>query len=141
MTAKRYLSELQLIQMEIEQLQEEREMYLEMATSISVRLSPVKVQTSGSVDRIGDNTSKAADLARMLDKKVNKLMEKQQEITNMIRGLHDKNFIQVLYKVYVQFKTIKQAAVEMKRSYTYTLELHKKALAAFETVYADKLGI
>lgn len=141
MTAKEYLSELQLIQMEIEQLQEEREMYLEMATSISVRLSPVKVQTSGSVDRIGDNTSKAADLARMLDKKVNKMMEKQQEITNMIRGLHDKNYIQVLYKVYVQFKTIKQAAVEMKRSYTYTLELHKKALAAFETVYADKLGI
>jgi len=141
MTAKEYLSELQLIQMEIEQLQEEREMYLEMATSISVRLSPVKVQTSGSVDRIGDNTSKAADLARMLDKKVNKLMEKQQEITNMIRGLHDKNYIQVLYKVYVQFNTIKQAAVEMKRSYTYTLELHKKALAAFETVYADKLGI
>lgn len=131
MTAKEYLSELQLIQMEIEQLQEEREMYLEMATSISVRLSPVKVQTSGSVDRIGDNTSKAADLARMLDKKVNKLMEKQQEITNMIRGLHDKNYIQVLYKVYVQFNTIKQAAVEMKRSYTYTLELHKKALAAF----------
>lgn len=141
MTAKRYLSELQLIQMEIEQLQEEREMYLEMATSISVRLIPVKVQTSGSVDRIGDNTSKAADLAMMIDKKINKLMEKQQEITNMIRGLHDKNYIQVLYKVYVQFKTIKQVAVEMKRSYTYTLELHKKALAAFETVYADKLGI
>lgn len=141
MTAKRYLSELQLIQMEIEQLQEEREMYLEMATSISVRLSPVKVQTSGSVDRIGDNTSKAADLAKTVDKKINKLMEKQQEITNMIRSLHDKNYIQVLYKVYVQFKSLRATAVEIHRSYTYTLELHKKALAAFETVYADKLGI
>lgn len=141
MTAKRYLSELQLIQMEIEQLQEERKMYLEMATSISVRLSPVKVQTSGSVDRIGDNTSKAADLAKTVDKKINKLMEKQQEITNMIRSLHDKNYIQVLYKVYVQFKSLRATAVEMHRSYTYTLELHKKALAAFETVYADKLGI
>lgn len=141
MTAKRYLSELQLIQMEIEQLQEEREMYLEMATSISVRLSPVKVQTSGSVDRIGDNTSKAADLAGKIDKKINKLMEKQQEITNMIRSLHDKNYIQVLYKVYVQFKSLRVTALEMHRSYTYTLEVHKKALEEFETVYADKLGI
>ncbi|MDY5497720.1 MAG: hypothetical protein SPF99_07025, partial [Anaerobutyricum sp.] len=91
--------------------------------------------------RIGDNTSKAADLAKTVDKKINKLMEKQQEITNMIRSLHDKNYIQVLYKVYVQFKTIKQAAVEMKRSYTYTLELHKKALAEFEVAYADILAI
>lgn len=140
MTAKRYFSKLQLIQVEIEQLREEKEMYLEMATSISARLSPVKVQTSGSVDRIGENTSNAADLDRKIDDKIIKLMEKQLEIINMIRALHNADYIKVLYKVYVQFKSLKVTAAEMNRSYTYTLEVHKKALAEFETVYADKLG-
>ena len=125
----------------IEQLQEEREMYLEMATSISVRLSPVKVQTSGSVDRIGDNTTKAADLGKRIDEEINILLNRQQETIKMIQSLRNVNYMQVLFKVYVQFKTIKQAAVEMKRSYTYTLELHKKALAEFEVAYADILAI
>lgn len=141
MTAKKYLSKLQLIRVEIEQLREEKEMYLEMATSITARLSPVKVQTSGSVDRIGENTSNAADLDRKIDDKIIKLMEKQLEIINMIRELHNADYIKVLYKVYVQFKSLKVTAAEMNRSYTYTLEVHKKALAEFETVYADKLGI
>lgn len=141
MTAKRYLSELQLMSAKIEQLQEQRQMYLEMATSISVRLSPVKVQTSGSVDRIGDNTTKAADLGKRIDEEINILLNRQQETIKMIQSLHNADYMRVLFKVYVQFKTVKQASAEMNKSYSYTIELHKKALAEFETVYADKLGI
>lgn len=141
MTAKRYLSELQLMSAKIEQLQEEREMYLEMATSISVRLSPVKVQTSGSVDRIGDNTTKAADLGKRIDEEINILLNRQQETIKMIQSLHNADYMRVLFKIYVQFKTVKVASQEMKKSYSYTVELHKKALAEFETVHADKLGI
>lgn len=116
-------------------------MYLEMATSISVRLSPVKVQTSGSVDRIGDNTTKAADLGKRIDEEINILLNRQQETIKMIQSLHNADYMRVLFKVYVQFKTVKQASAEMNKSYSYTIELHKKALAEFETVYADKLGI
>ena len=45
MTAKKYLSELQVINTKIEQLQEQRQMYLDMATSITAPVNPVKVQT------------------------------------------------------------------------------------------------
>ena len=141
MTAKRYLSELQLMSAKIEQLQEQRQMYLEMATSISVRLSPVKVQTSGSVDRTGDNTTKAADLGKRIDEEINILLNRQQETIKMIQSLHNADYMRVLFKVYVQFKSLKVTAVEMNRSYNFVLDTHKKALSEFETVYADELGI
>ena len=89
MTAKRYLSELQLMSAKIEQLQEQRQMYLEMATSITVPFNPVKVQTSRKVDRIGDNTSKAADLGKRIDEEINILLNRQQETIKMIQSLHN----------------------------------------------------
>lgn len=141
MTAKRYLSELQLMSAKIEQLQEQRQMYLEMATSITVPFNPVKVQTSRKVDRIGDNTSKAADLGKRIDEEINILLNRQQETIKMIQSLHNADYMRVLFKVYVQFKSLKVTSQEMNKSYSYTIELHKKALAEFETVYADELGI
>lgn len=141
MTAKRYLSELQLMSTKIEQLQEQRQMYLEMATSITVPFNPVKVQTSRKVDRIGDNTSKAADLGKRIDEEINILLNRQQETIKMIQSLHNADYMRVLFKVYVQFKSLKVTSQEMNKSYSYTIELHKKALAEFETVYADELGI
>lgn len=65
------------MKVKIEQLQEERQMYLEMAASITAPLNPVKVQTSGIADRVGNNTCKAADLAAQIDEEVAALWEKQ----------------------------------------------------------------
>lgn len=128
------------MKVKIEQLQEERQMYLEMAASITAPLNPVKVQTSGIADRVGNNTCKAADLAAQIDEEVAALWEKQNEMMHQIQALHNTKYIQLLYKVYVQFKTIKQVAAEMGRTYPYTVKLHKKALAEFDAVHADILA-
>ncbi len=140
MTAKEYLLGLRMMKVKIEQLQEQRQMYLEMAASITAPLNPVRVQTSRTIDRVGNNTCKAADLAAQIDEEVAALWDKQNEVVQQIQTLHDVNYIQVLFKVYVQFKSIRQAAIEMKKSYRYVMGLHKKALAEFEAVHADILA-
>ena len=61
----------------------------------------------------------------------------KEKIIRQIRGLHNKDYVRVLYKVYVQYKSLKVAAAEMKRSYNYTIEVHRKALKEFEKVYSD----
>ena len=116
-------------------------MYMDMATSVNAPFNSVKVQTSRGVDRIGDNVSKADEMANEIDEKIDDLWNRQQETIKMIQFLHNADYMRVLFKVYVQFKTVKQAAAEMNKSYSYTIELHKKALEAFETAHADKLGI
>lgn len=139
MTAKQYLSELQTMKTKIRQLQEQRQMYLEMATSMTAAINQVKVQTSQTTDRMGDNVSKAADIGTKIDEEINALFWKQQEVIKQIQSLRNAEYMQILFKVYVQEKNIKQASAEMQRSYNYVLEIHKKALAEFEEIYRDVL--
>lgn len=140
MTAKEYLSELQTMKTKIGQLQEQRQMYLEMATSMTAAVNPVKVQTSRMTDRMGDNVSKAADIGTKIDEEINALFWKRQEVIKQIQSLRNADYMQILFKVYVQEKNIKQASAEMQRSYNYVLGIHKKALKAFEQLFADILA-
>lgn len=138
MTAKEYLSELEEIKVKIQQLQEERQMYMEMATSISVSVNPVKVQNNSITDRVSLNTIKAADVDSKIDMEMSHLFNRTAQIIEQIRELRNALYIQILYKVYVQGKTLKESSVEMGRSYNYILASHKKALQAFEKNMVEK---
>lgn len=74
---------------------------------------------------------------RAMMKEIDQFVDAKKQIIKEIRGLRDKNMIQILTKVYVQFKTVKVASQEMKKSYSYTVELHNKALSAFEDTYKN----
>ena len=76
MTAKEYLLELQLMKIKIEQLQEQKQMYLERAVSITVPINPVKVQSSPVVDRMGDNAAMAAGIDAIIDEEIASLWKK-----------------------------------------------------------------
>ena len=72
-----------------------------------------------------------------INEEIDQFVDAKKQIIKEIRGLRDKNMIQILTKVYVQFKTVKVASQEMKKSYSYTVELHNKALSAFEDTYKN----
>jgi hypothetical protein len=140
MTAKEYLSQLQINRVRIEIMQEQRQMLLDMATSITAPINDVHVQTSSSPDRMANAVIRAADKEKEINQEMNNLVVKEEQIINEIQSLHNVKQVQLLYKVYVQFKTIKIAACEIGVSYYYALELHKKALKAFEELHADILN-
>lgn len=140
MTAKEYLSELQLFNIRIEQLHEQKQMYLDMATSITAFINPVKVQSSYQTDRMADAVSKAVDMDALIDEEINNLWRRKNEIIQQIQELHNSKYMQLLFKVYVQQKSIRGSAIEMDMSYAYVIELHKKALSEFEKVHADILA-
>lgn len=104
----------------------------------------------GKLDRFNDQSTPeettdklCKDVVRytMFDQHINEeidqFVDAKKQIIKEIRGLRDKNMIQILTKVYVQFKTVKVASQEMKKSYSYTVELHNKALSAFEDTYKN----
>ncbi|MEY8393139.1 hypothetical protein D3Z36_11905 [Lachnospiraceae bacterium] len=140
MTAKEYLSELQFMKTRIGQLQEQKQMFLEMATSITAPVNPVKVQTTPKVDRMADAVAKMADIEKHIDEEVAAYYEHECQVMQQIQALHKVKYVQMLFKVYVQNKSIYVAAKEIDISYTYAIEIHKKALAEFEKVHADMLN-
>lgn len=140
MTAKEYLSEVQRLQTIIEQKQDRIKEYRQIAASPhSAQLSPVKVQTSVQVDRIGDIVSKIADLEAEVQNDLFNLLDFQNKIINQIQGLKNPNHIKLLYKKYVEGKDFQTIAGEMNFTYQYTFEIQNKALRAFEAAYKDVL--
>lgn len=140
MTAKEYLSEVQRLQAIIEQKQDRIKEYQQIAASPpSARISPVKVQTSVQVDRIGDIVSKIADLEAEVQNDLFNLLDFQNKIINQIQGLKNFNHIKLLYKRYVEGKDFQTIAGEMNFTYQYTLEIQNKALKAFEAAHKEVL--
>lgn len=139
MTAKQYLSGLQLREIRMEQLREEWQDYLDMGMSITARTGPVKVQTSSPADMVGDAAAKAADIGRRIDGEIADFYEYRHRVTKEIQSLNNSDYIRILFKIYVQYKSLKVTAGEMKRSYSYVRETHLKALAGFEDRYHELL--
>jgi len=140
MTAKKYLSELENHSTRLKQKEEQKQMLLAVATSVTQRMSSTKVQSNSPVDRVGDTASKLADLEAEIDRDITDFWYKQDLFINQIQMLSDAIQMQVLFKTYVQFKALKTVAHEIGRSYQYTRELHQKALVAFEKIHADILA-
>lgn len=89
MTAKGYLSEMQLMRTKIRLLQEQKQIYLDMSLSITAPINPVKVQSSPSVDRMGDNMAMAAGIDIKIEEEIASLWKKQDEVIKQIQGMHN----------------------------------------------------
>lgn len=108
MKAKEYLQQVKMIDVQIDQDKERR---LEAT------------QTDKSKEQIS--------------KEIEKLIMIKNQVIHEIRELHNADYVQILYKIYVENKTLKESAREMQKSYNYVLNVHKKALAAFEEAHEN----
>ena len=70
---------------------------MEMATSISVSVNPVKVQNNSITDRVSLNTIKAADVDSKIDMEMSHLFNRTAQIIEQIRELSNALYIQILY--------------------------------------------
>ena len=138
LSAKQYLSQLEMIDENINQdLERLAQMKADAYGTGGIDYSKERVQTSKVGDKLCSDISRYVAFDEQINAEIDRFVDAKEQIIKEIRGLHDKNFIQVLFKIYVQFKTVKIASQEMKKSYSYTVELHKKALTAFEETYKN----
>lgn len=138
LSARKYLEQLQTFDIYISQdLERLDDMKTNACSTGAIDYSAERVQTSPSGDSLCRQVTNYVALNEKINAEIDRFVDAKEQIISEIRGLRDKNYVQVLYKVYVQFKTVKQASKEMKKSYNYTVELHNKALAAFEETYKN----
>lgn len=103
--------------------------YLQQVKMIDVQLDQDKDRQSEAIQ-----TDKAKE---QISREIEKLTMSKNQVIHEIRQLHNADYNQILYKIYVENKTLKESAREMKRSYNYVLNVHKKALAAFEKAHKN----
>lgn len=138
LTARRYLEQIQEFDIYINQdLERLEEMKINACSTGAIDYSKDRVQTSPSGDTLCKQVTNYVAFNDKINAEIDSFADAKEQIIKEIRGLRDKNYVQVLYKVYVQYKTVKQVSKEMKKCYNYTVELHNKALTAFEKTYQN----
>lgn len=141
LSARQYLEQLQLMNDIINQdLEELENMKLAATSTGAIDYSKDMVQSSPQ-NALEKRICNYTDFEKVIDEKIDRYVDIKEQIKDEIRGLHKRTYVNLLYKVYVQFKSLKVTADEMKMNYNYVIELHKKALAAFEETYENRYSL
>ena len=137
LTAKQYLDQLRVIDTKINQKMEELADLMTAATSTgAIDYSKDRVQTSPQ-NAQENRICKYVDLDAEINRGIDEFVDIKHRVTKEIQELNVDYYIKILFKVYVQYKTVKDAANEIGLSYQYVRDLHKKALKAFEELHTD----
>lgn len=137
LTAKQYLDQLRVIDTKINQKMEELADLMTAATSTgAIDYSKERVQTSPQ-NAQENRICKYVDLDAEINREIDEFVDIKHRVTKEIQELNVDYYIKILFKVYVQYKTVKDAANEIGLSYQYVRDLHKKALKAFEELHTD----
>lgn len=137
LSARQYLGQLEEIDISINQeLEQLAAMRSNIFSTGGIDYSKDRVQTSPT-NAIEEQMCAYVDFAEKLNRHIDKFVDAKQKIIDEIRGLHQKNYIDILFRVYVQRKSIRQAAGEMQMSYSYAVQIHKRGLKLFEETYKN----
>lgn len=88
-----------------------------------------KVQTSGNTDKIGDIVSKIVDLKVEINGVIDECLRKRIEVINTIDSITNPVLYDLLFKRYVEGKSLSVIADEIGYTSQWTRELHLSALA------------
>ena len=138
LSAKQYLSQLEMIDVLINQDLERLSEMKNSATCVgSFDYSKELVQTSSVGDKLCADVTRYVDFNQHINEEIDRFVDAKNQIIEEIRALRNVDYMNVLFKVYVQFKNLKVTAAEMNRSYNCIIETHKKALTAFEELHKN----
>ena len=138
LSARAYLEQLEIIDMQISQdIERLEEMKESIMSTGSIDYSRDRVQTSPRGDKLCSDVARYVAFDEEINAEIDRFVDAKEQIIREIRELRDVNYIQVLYKVYAQFKTVKVAAQEMKKSYRYVIQVHNAALKAFGEMHEN----
>lgn len=134
MKAKEYLQQLQRLDTVINQkIKELDDLRLKSQSTGSVDYSKERVQTSPSGDApFVKPICRIIDLEAEINAEIDRFVDEKHRIINQIQGLKNSDYISLLFKRYVEFKSLEKICVEMNFSYDYIKHLHGYALQDFE---------
>lgn len=113
MIAKNYLQRGRDIQRQITQLYETRSNYIDRATSTTMAISPVKVQTSHSGQGLENAIIGMVDTEEKIRNKIIELQMQQWNLQKEIQQVRGLPYTQILYKIFIERKSYDVARKEV----------------------------
>lgn len=133
MKAKEYLQQLQKLDIIINQKLQELDELKKMGGIKCIDYTMEKVQSSQKHCATFENVLiKIIDMENEINAEIDRFIDMKHNIINQIQSLESYIFIELLYKRYVEYKSLEVIAVEMNYTYQYIRKSHKYALEEFE---------
>lgn len=132
MTPKEYLMQIELLDTRINQRIREKDDLTRLYGVSSADYSRERVQSAHSADAPFVKTvEKKIMLEAEIDRLIDKFVDLKNLIISQIQSLDNVQYVNILFKKYVEFKRLEVIAVEMNYSYGYIKHAHGRALSAF----------
>ena len=148
MKAKTFLQQIQKLDYMIRNEREERQQWLDLAMSTTSGGAPetgVRVQVSGSQQRMADAVDRSIDIEAEINRKISRLYKARQEIIAVIEQLDVAEY-DLLHKMYVgkvvktrsgaefRYMTLQDVADVSDKSYSWARSLHGVALQKVQRI-------
>lgn len=130
MTPKEYLSQYYWLKKDIESKREEIKQLETLAEYVSP--NPEAGGGGGAADKVGNLVTKIVDEKDKLNRQIEELIAKRDEVKSVIRDVSDPVFRRLLTLRYINGYTFERIAIEMFYTYKWVCVLHGRALAAVD---------
>ena len=142
MQTKKYLSQIDWYNRRIEFKVNELQKLREMATLIkTASLDDMKVQSGTKENHMENTVIAIADTQRELETLIQTMISKKAQIVSEIEEMEDINEYSVLIMRYVECKSIREIASDMKYTEKNIERIHAKAISNFTLLYGKKNGL
>lgn len=140
MSAKEYLQQLRRFDLLINQkIQELSELRMTAESLPGMKYSEDKVQKSLSQNApFISSVHRIIELEKEIDAEIDRFVDEKHRIINQIQGLSDMQHIEVLFKRYVEYKSLETISEEMGYTPQYVREIHGQALEKFQETYINQ---
>lgn len=135
MIAKKYLRQIKIADIRINNLISEKEQLATLAECAGAIPTSEKVISSPRPDKMENAIVKMIQIEMELDVEIDKFVDVKRKIINQMERIGDERYYNLLFKRYVEYKDFVTIAKEMVYEYRSILNLHGKALQKFERKY------
>ena len=134
MDTKQYLSQIERLEKMIQNKLSEIYQLKTMACSVTVSNDSERVQTSSDKDRLGSTVAKIVDLEKETDRLVDRFVDLKKEIMSIISMIKSERHREILFKKYLEQKSLYEIAEELGMTDRGCKKAHKRALEEFEKI-------
>ena len=134
MDTKQYLSQIERLDKMIQNKLSEIYQLKTMACSVTASNDSERVQTSSDKDRLGSTVAKIVDLEKETDRLVDRFVDLKKEIMSIISMIKSERHREILFKKYLEQKSLYEIAEELGMTDRGCKKAHKRALEEFEKI-------
>ena len=138
MKPKTYLQQIKLYDILIKQkIAEKDELKKYDVSGVSYDAERVKTTPSGEAPQVR-TVERIMEYEAEIAEAIERFIALKKKIIGQIQSMQKPEYVQLLYKRYVEYKRLEEIALEMNYSYNRVKHLHGEALLAFGRINLNK---